>query len=340
MDLRTTYLGLDLPHPIMASASPLSADLGGILRLADAGASAIVMTSIYEEEVIKEDLNQARLLDVGSHSHPEASSYFPSSIASQSVLEANLETLRRASEHAGVPIIASLNGSSSSGWSDIALQLEEAGASAIELNIYRIPTNFEENSVEIEQNHLDILKAVKSQVRIPVSVKLSPYFSSLGNMAMCLEQAGADGLVLFNRFYGPDINLASLSQEYDFHLSSSYEIRYGLMWLSLLTSRLNISFAASSGVWQSEDIVKYLLMGASAVMTASALIKHGPSYLNVLLAGVHKWMEDRDLSSLDKIKGKLSQKSDQMDEGELLRNQYHNILTRGATSPDVQGGEG
>ncbi|WP_455380844.1 dihydroorotate dehydrogenase-like protein [Acidihalobacter prosperus] len=329
MDLSTTYLGLDLRHPIMASASPLSADLGGILQLSDAGASAIVMASIYEEDVISEDLRQARLLDVGSHSHPETSSYFPEPIVSQSALDASLETLRRASERAGVPIIASLNGSSSSGWSDIALQLEEAGASAIELNIYRIPTNFEETGVEIEQNHLDILKVVKSQVRIPVSVKLSPYFSSLGNMAMRLEKAGVDGLVLFNRFYGPDINLASLSQQFDYHLSNSYEIRYGLMWLSLLSSRMNISFAASSGIWEPEDVVKYLLMGANAVMTTSALIKYGPSYLAVLRDGLHNWMESRDLASLDKIKGKLSQRSGRMDEEELLRTQYHDILTSG-----------
>jgi len=329
MDLSARYLGLELKHPIVASASPLTADFDGIMRLADAGAAAIVMASVYEEEIVAEELAQVALLEQGSETQAEASGYFPEAPEDRGALAERLETLRRAAEGAGVPIIASLNGTSLSGWVEFAAQMEQAGASAIELNIYRFPVDSAESAAAVEQGYVDILRAVKATVRAPVAVKLSPYFSSLGNMAKRLAEAGADGLVLFNRFYESDVDLASLQPQPDFQLSAPYDIRLPMMWIALLSGRLNVSLAATTGVWTSDEAVKYLLAGADAVMTTSALLKHGPKHLAALVGGLREWMERRGFDSVGALKGRLAAGRSPADQAAFLRGQYHQILTAG-----------
>jgi dihydroorotate dehydrogenase (fumarate) len=268
MDLSTTYLGLELEHPIVASSSPLTSSIDGIRRLADAGAAAIVMASVYEEEVVAEELRQFHLMEQGAETQAEAASYFPEYPDTHlGVLDGHLETLRLAAERAGVPIIASLNGATHEGWIDFAAKLEQAGADAIELNVYRVPADPTETGASVEQGYLDILRAVKAQVGIPVSVKLGPYFSSPGNMALRLVEAGADGLVLFSRFYEPDIDLGSLTAKRDLQLSEPDEMRLALMWTALLSDKLDASLAASSGVDTFEEVVKFLLVGADVVMS-------------------------------------------------------------------------
>lgn len=329
MDLRTRYLGLDLEHPVVASASPLTADVEGILRLADAGAAAIVMASIYEEQVIAEDLAQAALLEQGSYTQPEAAGYFPEVAADRGVLENRLQTLRRASQRAGVPIIASLNAKSGTGWVDVASRLEQAGASAIELNVYRIPADPAETGAAVEDSHTAILRAVKNAVSVPVAVKLVPFFSSPANMATKLVRAGADGLVLFNRFYEPDIDLDSLRPRPDLQLSTPYDIRLPLMWIALLSRHVNASIAASTGVWTGAEVVKYLLAGADVTMTTSALLKHGPRHVTTLLDGLRDWMNSHGFESVAAVKGRLAAGQYPADAAKFLRGQYHEILTSG-----------
>lgn len=332
MDLSTRYLGLELDHPIVASASPLTSNLDDILRLADAGAAAIVMASIYEEQVAAQELAQAALLDQGSETQAEATSYFPAAYQEVGVLDARLETLRQATQRAGVPIIASLNAKSNVGWVDFARQLQEAGASAIELNIYRVPADPAETGAALEDSYADILRSVRNAVSVPVAVKIAPFFSSLGNMATKLVQAGADGLVLFNRFYEPDIDLATLKPQPDLQLSTPYDLRLPLMWIGLLSGNLDISMAASSGVWTRDEVVKYLLVGADAVMTTSALLRHGPRHVTTLVDGLRAWMEQTGFESVSAFKGRLAAGQRPADSAEFMRAQYHDILTMGYPS--------
>lgn len=329
MDLSTRYLGLDLKHPIVASASPLTATMDGIRRLADAGASAIVMASIYEEQVTAEELALVELQEHGSETQAEASGYFPEVPGHRSVLEAQLELLRRASERAGVPVIASLNGASNAGWVDFARQMQQAGASAIELNIYRVPADPAETGSAVEDSYAEILRAVKAAVSVPVAVKLSPFFSSIGNMATKLVQAGADGLVLFNRFYEPDIDLLSLRPKGDLQLSTAYDIRLPLMWIALLSRHLQASIAATTGVWTRDEVVKYILAGADVTMTTSALLKHGPDHLAVLVQGLRDWMESRGFETISAFKGRLATGQRPGDAAAFMRAKYHEILTTG-----------
>jgi dihydroorotate dehydrogenase (fumarate) len=331
MDLATRYLGLDLEHPIVASASPLTSDLDGILRLADAGAAAIVMASIYEEQVIAQELAQAALLDQGSETQAEATSYFPAH-EELGVLDSRLETLRQAAERAGVPIIASLNAKSDAAWVDFAGQLQQAGASAIELNIYRVPADPAETGAALEDSCVDILRAVKNAVSVPVAVKIAPFFSSPGNMAAKLVAAGADGLVLFNRFYEPDIDLATLKPQPDLQLSTPYDIRLPLMWIALLSGNLGTSMAASTGVWTRDEVVKYLLAGADVAMTTSALLRHGPGHVTTLVDGLRAWMECSGFGSVSAFKGRLAAGQRPADSAEFMRAQYHDILTTGYLS--------
>ncbi|MGE4481388.1 dihydroorotate dehydrogenase-like protein [Acidocella sp.] len=326
MDLSTKYLGLDLKHPVIASASPLSADLDGVLRLADAGAAAIVMASIYEEQITEEEMREAFLLEQGAEAQPEATGYFPPDLQGD-VLEGRLTLLRRAAERAGVPVIASLNGCSEAGWVKFAAKLEQAGAAAIELNLYRIPADLEESGAALEDSYARILKSVKAVVNIPVSVKVMPFFSAPGNMLLKLVRAGADGLVLFNRFYEPGIDPASLRVMETLHLSTSYEMRLPLMWTGLASSRLQTSIAASTGVWNGTDVAKYLLTGADAVMTASALLRHGPDHIGKLLEGLRHWMTQRGFAKISDFHGKLAVKDEAGDAEAFLRAQYRTILT-------------
>ncbi len=298
MDLSTRYLGFDLKHPVVASPSPLTRDIDGINRLLDAGAAAIVMASVFEQQVA----------------------------ADSSVLNERLETLRQASKQDAVPIIASLNGETLTGWVDFAKRLEDAGASAIELDLYHVPADPNETGQALEQGYVDILRAVKAKVQVPVAVKLSPYFSAPANMAKQLVEAGADGLVLFNRFYEGDIDLDSLLVKPDFQLSTPYDIRLPLMWISLLSGLLHASLAATSGVWTYKEVVKYLLVGADAVMTTSSLLKDGPQHIGTLVDGLRQWMESRGLKSVSEFKGRLAA-AHLHDPSAFMHAHYSDILT-------------
>ena len=307
MDLKTTYLGLELKHPIVASASPLSRTLDGIRRMEDAGASAIVMFSLFEEQIRYENEALDYLTEAGTETFAESLTYFPSVQDYRVGPDSYLELIRAASKACEIPIIASLNGVTSSGWTQYAREMIEAGAKAIELNIYYIPADLAITGREVEQRYIDIVKTVRSSIKAPVSVKLSPFFSSMGEMAARLVDAGADGLVLFNRFYQPDFDLDELEVVPDMELSTASEIRLPLLWIAILHGRLKASLAATRGVQSGTEVVKYLMAGADAVMTTSALLRNGVSHLGTLLEGTRIWMERRGYSSVAQLKGSMSQ---------------------------------
>jgi len=306
MDLSTEYMGLKLKHPIVVSACPLSETLDGIKLLEDSGASAIVMFSLFEEQIRNENEAYDSFLQSGADSFAESLNYFPSIGDTDKGPEQYLDLLSKAVEATDIPIIGSLNGVSREGWIDYARQIQQAGASALELNVYHIPTDIEQSGAEVEQRYIDILKSVKSSVSIPVAIKLSPFFSSTGNFAKRLDEAGADALVLFNRFYQPDFNLETLKVDPRAHLSSAEEIRLPLLWVAVLHGRIQASLAASRGVQSAIEIAKYLLAGADTVMVASALLKHGPQYLQVLLDELNDWLNGRGYASVDEVRGKMS----------------------------------
>jgi dihydroorotate dehydrogenase (fumarate) len=326
MQLDTRYLGLDLANPLIASASPLTREVDDIRRLEDAGAAAVVMASIYEEEILADDAAYAWLSEQGAHMQPEAEGYFPELPAYAGGLEGRLETLRRAVEAVHIPVIASLNGSTHEGWVEFARELERAGAAAIELNLYRVPADPAETGEEVERLYVDIVRRVRQVVKIPVAVKLGPWFSSPGNMVLRLVEAGANGAVLFNRFYESDIDLVTLQPQSDLQLSNAHEIRLPLMWISLLAGKVKASLAATSGVSSCEEVVKYLLAGADVVMTTSSLLRHGPGHLRHILAGVEDWLAGRGFASLGEARGRLSA-SRLADPEALVRAQYVKILT-------------
>jgi dihydroorotate dehydrogenase (fumarate) len=307
MDLTTQYLGLKLKNPLIASASPLNADVGNLRRLQDLGAAAVVLPSVFEEQITRESAAVEHLRNLGAGGNPEAMSYFPPAADFESDLEPHLEFVARASGALEIPVIASLNAVSAGTWTYYAAEVEKAGASAIELNIYFIASDPDRSGREVEQGYLDILRSVRATVSIPVAVKLSPYFSAMGHMAQALVQAGADGLVLFNRFYQPDIDLARLLLTNDLALSHPAEIRLPLLWIGMLSGRIKASLAASTGVDSADEVIKYLLAGADVVMTTSALLRHGLQHLSALLDGLVQWMEARKLESLDHVRGLMNQ---------------------------------
>ena len=308
MDLTTRYMGLELKNPLVASASPLTAELDSLRRLEDAGAAALILPSLFQEEIEAETARYEHLTSAHDDSWPEGLSNFPKLADAQHGPHEYLEFVRRARQAAGVPVIASLNGTSDEGWISYARQLEQAGANGLELNVYFIPADLAATGRDVEQRYLDILRSVRSTVTIPVAMKLSPYFSSVGNMAMALHDAGADALVLFNRFYQPDLDLTRLQVLNDLKLSEPYEIRLPLLWLAVLAGRIRASLAASTGVTSAEEVVKYLLVGADVVMTTSSLLRQGPGHLATLLAGLEKWLEAREFSSLTHVRGIMSQR--------------------------------
>ncbi len=324
-DLRTSYLGLDFVHPIVASASPLARELDGIRRLEDAGAAAVVLPSIYEEEVETEDAITLALVEQGSWTQPEAAGYFSSRYHDVGGMEARLETVRRASAACSIPVIASLNGSAPAGWVSFARDVEAAGPAAIELNLYRVPADLAESGEAVEQRWLDTVRAVRAAVSLPLAVKLGPWLSSPGHFAGRLVEAGADGLVLFNRFYQPDIDLATLKPTSDLKLSSPHEIRLGLLWISLLSGRIDASLAATTGVETHVEVVKYLLAGADVVMTTSALLRHGPEHIGTLRQGLADWMDGRGFESIGQVRRRLAA-TQLADREPLLRAQYAEML--------------
>lgn len=308
MDLKTTYLGLPLKHPIIASASPMSKALDGIRRLEDAGASAVVMSSLFEEQIRYENESFEHLTDVGTESFAESLSYFPAVDDYRVGPDAYLELIRKAKEACSIPVIPSLNGITPSGWTEYARLMQEAGAPAIELNIFYIPADISVSGRDVEQRYVDVIRAVKSALSIPISVKISPFFSSTGEMARRFVDAGADGLVLFNRFYQPDFDLEHLEVVADLELSSASEIRLPLLWIAVLHGRLKCSLAATRGVQSGTEVLKYVMAGADAVMTTSALLRHGAGHVKALLDGMKTWMERRGYESVEQMKGSMSQK--------------------------------
>jgi dihydroorotate dehydrogenase (fumarate) len=307
IDLSTTYMGLRLAHPVVASAGPISQTLDGIRRLEDGGAAAIILFSLFEEQIRLENAATEHLLEAGTESFPEALDYFPEIDDYEVGPEPYLELIRRAREATDIPILGSLNGTTSEGWIDYAEKIEQAGAAALELNVYYIPADLTATGREVEARYLDVLRAVKAAVGIPVAMKLSPFFSAFGEMARWLVEAGADGLVLFNRFYQPDFDLERLEVAPTLELSNPSEIRLPLLWLAILHGRLGVSLAASTGVQSCEEVVKYVMAGADAVMTTSALLKNGPDRAQALVAGLRDWMEARGYASVEQMKGSMSQ---------------------------------
>ena len=306
MELSTNYMGLALRNPLVASPSPLSYTLDGVRRLADGGAGAIVLFSLFEEQLREEAARAIRLVETPAESFPEALCYFPSIADEDGGPRAYLNLIERACATVEVPVIASLNGVTLAGWTDYACAMQDAGAAAIELNIYNVAGDPAVSGREVEQRHVDILERVKSAVTVPVAVKLSPYFSSPGEMALRLDEAGADALVLFNRFLQPDIDPEQLAVLPRVNLSSPADARVAQTWIALLRGSVQASLAATSGVEVAADVVRYLLAGADVVMSTSALLRHGPSYAAELLDGLTAWMARKGFAALDDVRGLLA----------------------------------
>lgn len=300
-------MGLNLKSPIIASASPLAEKVENIQRMEDAGAGAVVLFSLFEEQIRQENEWFEYATEYGADSFAEALSYFPPMDDYRMGTEQYLETVRQAREKVDIPVIASINGISNKGWVYYAKELEAAGASGLELNIFFIPADLSLDGKQVEQKYLDILHEVKNAVSIPVAMKLNPYFSAMGNMAQRLSAAGADALVLFNRFYQPDFDIDHLEVSPSLELSTATEIRLPLLWIGMLHGRINTSLAATTGVQSATEVIKYLLAGADAVMTTSALLKNGIGYLSTMLDGLDRWMKLRDFSNIDELRGIMSQ---------------------------------
>jgi dihydroorotate dehydrogenase (fumarate) len=321
IDLSTSYLGLHLASPLVVSASPLSRDIDGICRLEDAGASAVVLYSLFEEQLRQEEADLNYHLAAGTESFAESLTYFPQPSEFHTGPEGYLNHIRKAKSSVGIPIIASLNGSTLGGWTKFAAEMQRAGADAIECNIYHIPTDPNLTSADIEKNYLDIIRAVKNTVTIPVAVKVSPFFSNFANMAQRFDAAGADGLVLFNRFYQPDIDLEELEIRPNVLLSSQQALRLPLTWIGILYGKVKASLAGTSGVHSAEDVVKLLMVGANVTMLCSSLMRHGINHLRHVERELREWMEEHEYESVHQMQGSMSQQGC-ADPGAFERAQY------------------
>jgi dihydroorotate dehydrogenase (fumarate) len=306
MDLSTRYLGFDLPHPLMPGASPLADDLDTVRRLEDAGAAAIVMHSLFEEQIRQSRLQAVLATEGPANSSAEALTYFPGLEHFALGPEAYLEHIRRAKAAVGVPVIGSLNGVSTDGWSDYARLIQDAGADALELNVYFLAANPDETGQAVEDRVVAIARQVKQAVTIPVAVKLSPFFSALGNLAQRLERESIDGLVLFNRFYQPDIDIEALEAAPRLELSSSSELRLRLRWLAILSCQAQASLACTGGVHSVADVVKAVMAGADVVQVVSALLHGGPKVLTGLRDGLSRWLEEHEYESLEQMRGSMN----------------------------------
>ncbi len=309
VDLSTTYLGLQLKNPVVASASPISKKLDGIRSLEDAGASAVVMYSLFEEQIVQESLALDYFLSRGTDTYAEALTYFPDLQHYNVGPEGYLNLIHKAKQAVNIPIIGSLNGVSTGGWIDYAKKIEQAGADALELNVYYIPTDFNLTGQELEQTYIDLVKDVRANIHIPLAIKLSPFFTSLPNMCTRLAQAGANGLVLFNRFMQPDLDIETLEVTPNLVLSSSNELRLPLRWIAILYGRVEADLALTSGVHTAQDVLKSMMAGASVSMMASALLEKGVKHIGEVLSGVQTWMEAFEYESIQQMKGSMSQRS-------------------------------
>ena len=306
MNLKTNYLGLKLRTPLVVSASPLSESIDNLKRMEDAGASAIVLFSLFEEQIRNERYELHWHTTHGANSHPEALSYCPEPQEMLVGPEAYLRHILNAKRAVTVPIIASLNGSTLGGWTSFARQIQHAGADALELNIYSVPTDMNVTGAEIEQRCIDILRAVKAEVTIPVAVKLSPFFANFANMAKQLVGNGANGLVLFNRFYQPDIDIQSLEVAPHVFYSTPMAMRLPLRWIAILYGRLKVNLAATSGIHRGTDALKILMAGADVTMLCSVLLRHGIRHLRVIEDEMVTWMREHDYASVEQLKGSMS----------------------------------
>jgi dihydroorotate dehydrogenase (fumarate) len=307
LDITTSYLDMTLRSPLVASASPLWESIDNIKRAEEAGAGALVLFSLFEEQIRLEREALFHHLTYGAESYAEALSYFPEPQQYHAGPDQYLNLIRRAKQAVNMPVIASLNGASTGGWVSFAQQMQQAGADALELNIYYIPTDFHLSGAQVEQTYVDILKAVKSVVTIPVAVKLSPFFSSMAHMAKQLDQAGADALVLFNRFYQPDIDLEALEIRPNVLLSTPQALRLPLRWIAILYGHIQANLAATSGIHTAEDALKVLMAGASVAMMTSALLKHGIGHMRTVENDLRQWLESHEYYSVNQLRGSLSQ---------------------------------
>jgi len=324
MDLKTTYLGLELKNPIVSGSCPLGANLDTIRNLEDAGAAAVVMPSLFEEEIMGAARAQMEMESAGA-GFAEASSYLPDPDGYHVGPDQYLEHLRAAKEAVSIPVIASLNGTSPGGWTGYAKKMEEAGADAIELNAYYLATDSAETGADVEQRTIDIVAAVKSEVSLPVAVKLSPFYSSIANLARKLEEAGANGLVIFNRFYQPDLDIEELDVVPNLRLSTADELRLRLRWLAILSSQVELSLAATGGVHNAVDVIKAVMTGAHAVQMVSALLIHGPEHITRTLEAIEFWLNEHEYESLRQMQGSMNM-SKVPDAAKLTRANYMKML--------------
>jgi len=308
MDLTTTYLGLKLKNPLIVSASPLSEEIDNFLRMEDAGAACIVHYSLFEEQITKEIFEADYYQTFGSESFAESLSYFPKPSQFKLGPEEYCDHIRLAKKRVAIPVIASLNGHTPGGWTKYAKNIEQAGADALELNIYFLATNPQDTSEMVENNYLEILQSVKKAVKIPVAVKLNPYFSALANMAQRLDKAGADGLVLFNRFYQPDIDLENLEIMPNLLLSNPHEMRVPLRWIAILYGHIKADLAATTGIQQASDVIKMMMVGARAAMLCSILLRKGIEHISKIQKELVEWMEEKGYDSITQMQGSMSQK--------------------------------
>lgn len=326
IDTSTKYLGLTLRNPLVVSPSPLSQSLDNVRRMEDAGAGAVVLHSLFEEQLTYDSHALNANLCQGEETFAEALTYFPRMSEFKMGPDGYLEHLRQVKEAVQIPVIGSLNGVSSGGWLEYAKRIEEAGADALELNVYYIPTSLDMTGEYVRDMHVNLLRDVKANVKIPVAVKISPFFSALAYVARLLAEAGADGLVIFNRFYQPDFDLENLEVKPNLRLSSSGTLRLRLRWAAILYGRINADIAITGGVHTPEDVIKCMMAGAKVAMTTSALLKHGIDHLRVLRDGVVKWMEEHEYDSIEMMQGSMSQKS-VAEPAAFERANYINIIT-------------
>ncbi|MBK7938158.1 MAG: dihydroorotate dehydrogenase-like protein [Lewinellaceae bacterium] len=309
MDLKTTYMGLPLKSPVVVSACTLSEETGNILRMEDAGAGAVVLFSLFEEQIREEQARFESVLHATSNVFPEASGYFPQLEDYHVGTSRYLDIIRQAKERVHIPIIASLNGITHEGWIEYACEMEQAGADGIEINIFYIPADIRLSGAGVEKRYVDIIRAVRQHVKIPVAVKLNPYFSATGNMALQMKDAGADALVLFNRFYQPDFDINELKLLSNLHYSDAAEIRLPLLWIAILYGQVPLSLAATTGVQSAKEVIKYLLAGADVAMTASVLYKKGIDHIGQMNREIAEWMNRMDFDSIAAFKGVMSQRN-------------------------------
>ena len=324
-DLRTTYLGLELANPFVPSSSPLSRSLDSARRLEDAGASALVMHSLFEEAVHHEQQHQLRFLHHQAIGYAEADSFLPMPVEYLNEVDEYLETLSALKEALSIPVIASLNGTSLDGWVAHGRELAQAGADALELNVYYVAANIDETAAEVEQRYVDLLRELRASVQLPIAVKLSPQFSSPGNLVKQLATAGANGVSLFNRFYQPDIDIETREVAPRLRLSTSDEALLRIRWLALLSGRVDLSLACTGGMHTVEDAIKALMAGADVVHLCSALLRHGPEYLATLKQGVQTWLEEHEYASVAQLKGSASQRH-AIDPAAFERANYLDVL--------------